>query len=50
MAAAAHPSARAMDLVGAEPGGSTQEEMRAMLREQVSSVKPFVEELKLIVQ
>ena len=51
VAAAAHPEVRArMDLVGAEPGGSTQEEMRAMLREQVSRVKPFVEELKLIVQ
>lgn len=36
--------------VGAEPGGTTQEEMRAMLREQLSKVRPLVEELKLVVQ
>ncbi|MDQ2954310.1 MAG: tripartite tricarboxylate transporter substrate binding protein [Pseudomonadota bacterium] len=36
--------------VGAEPSGSTPAEMRAMLREQVSKVKPIVEELKLVVQ
>ena len=41
---------RRMEEVGAEPSGSTQAEMRAMLREQVSKVKPVVEELKLIVQ
>ena len=41
---------RRMEEVGAEPSGSTQAEMRAMLKEQVSKVKPVVEELKLIVQ
>ena len=51
VAAARHPDVRArMELVGAEPGGSSQEEMRKMLREQISKVKPVVEELKLIVQ
>jgi len=39
-----------MEQVGAEPGGSSQEEMRKMLREQISKVKPVVEELKLVVQ
>ncbi|MDP2410550.1 MAG: tripartite tricarboxylate transporter substrate binding protein [Pseudolabrys sp.] len=41
---------RRMEEVGAEPSGSTQAEMRAMLKEQISKVKPVVEELKLIVQ
>ena len=41
---------RRMEEVGAEPAGSTQDEMRAMLKEQVSKVRPVVEELKLIVQ
>jgi len=41
---------RRMEEVGAEPSGSTQAEMRAMLKDQVSKVKPVVEELKLIVQ
>jgi tripartite-type tricarboxylate transporter receptor subunit TctC len=36
--------------VGAEPSGSSQAEMRAMLREQIAKVKPTVEELKLVVQ
>jgi tripartite-type tricarboxylate transporter receptor subunit TctC len=49
--AANNPEARKrMEEVGAEPSGSTQAEMRAMLKEQVSKVKPVVEELKLIVQ
>lgn len=49
--AAKHPAARQrMEEVGAEPAGSTQAEMRTMLREQVSKVRPVVEELKLIVQ
>ena len=36
--------------VGAEPSGSTQAEMRAMLDKQISQVRPVVEELKLVVQ
>jgi hypothetical protein len=39
-----------MEMVGAEPGGSSQAEMRAMLREQISKVKPVIEDLKLVVQ
>ena len=36
VAASKNPDVRArMEMVGAEPGGSTQDEMRAMLREQV---------------
>jgi tripartite-type tricarboxylate transporter receptor subunit TctC len=51
VAAARNPEVRArMEQVGAEPGGSSQEEMRKMLREQISKVKPVVEELKLVVQ
>jgi tripartite-type tricarboxylate transporter receptor subunit TctC len=50
-AAAKHPEVvKRMTDVGAEPSGSTQAEMRAMLREQISKVKPIVEELKLVVQ
>jgi tripartite-type tricarboxylate transporter receptor subunit TctC len=50
-AAAKHPDIqKRMTEVGAEPSGSTQAEMRDMLREQVSKVKPLVEELKLVVQ
>ena len=50
-AAARQPDIRKrMTDVGAEPSGSTPAEMRAMLREQVSKVKPIVEELKLVVQ
>ena len=36
--------------VGAEPSGSTQAEMRDMLRQQVSQIRPVVEELKLVVE
>lgn len=36
--------------VGAEPSGSTQAEMRDMLRRQVAQVRPAVEELKLLVE
>ena len=36
--------------VGAEPSGSSQAEMRELLRDQISKVKPFIEELKLVVQ
>ncbi len=36
--------------VGAEPSGSTQAEMRDMLRDQVGKIKPIVEDLKLVVQ
>ena len=36
--------------VGAEPSGSTQAEMRDMLRKQVAQVRPVVEELKLVVE
>ncbi len=51
VAAANAPDVRAkMAMVGAEPGGSTQDEMRQMLREQISKVKPVIEDLKLIVQ
>jgi tripartite-type tricarboxylate transporter receptor subunit TctC len=50
-AAAKHPDIqKRMSDVGAEPSGSTQAEMRDMLREQVGKVKPMVEELKLVVQ
>ena len=50
-AAARHPDLRRrMEEVGAEPSGSTSEEMRQMLRDQVAKVKPAVEELKLVVQ
>ena len=36
--------------VGAEPSGSTQAEMRDMLRRQVAQIRPAVEELKLLVE
>jgi hypothetical protein len=36
--------------VGAQPSGSSQTEMRDMLREQVGKVRPIVEDLKLVVQ
>jgi tripartite-type tricarboxylate transporter receptor subunit TctC len=50
-AAAMNPDARKrMTDVGAEPSGSSQAEMRDMLREQIAKVKPMVEELKLVVQ
>jgi tripartite-type tricarboxylate transporter receptor subunit TctC len=50
-AAAKHPDIqKRMTEVGAEPSGSTQAEMRDMLREQVGKVKPIVEDLKLVVQ
>jgi tripartite-type tricarboxylate transporter receptor subunit TctC len=50
-AAAKHPDIqKRMTEVGAEPSGSTQAEMRDMLREQVAKVKPIVEDLKLVVQ
>ena len=50
-AAARHPEVvKRMTDVGAEPSGSTQAEMREMLRDQVGKVRPMVEELKLVVQ
>jgi tripartite-type tricarboxylate transporter receptor subunit TctC len=50
-AAARHPDVvKRMVEVGAEPSGSTQAEMQAMLREQIAKVRPVVEELKLVVQ
>jgi tripartite-type tricarboxylate transporter receptor subunit TctC len=50
-AAAKHPEiVKRMTDVGAEPSGSTQAEMREMLRDQVGKVRPIVEELKLVVQ
>jgi tripartite-type tricarboxylate transporter receptor subunit TctC len=50
-AAAKHPDIqKRMTDVGAEPSGSSQAEMRAMLHEQIAKVKPMVEELKLVVQ
>jgi hypothetical protein len=36
--------------VGAEPSGSSQAEMREMLREQIAKIRPMVEELKLVMQ
>lgn len=42
--------AKKMIEVGAEPSGSSQAEMREMLKTQISKVKPVVEELKLVVQ
>jgi tripartite-type tricarboxylate transporter receptor subunit TctC len=36
--------------VGAEPSGSSQAEFRELLREQISKLKPQIEELKLVVQ
>jgi tripartite-type tricarboxylate transporter receptor subunit TctC len=48
-AAARHADVqKRMTDVGAEPSGSSPEEMRTMLREQISKVKPIVEELKLV--
>jgi tripartite-type tricarboxylate transporter receptor subunit TctC len=50
-AAAKHPEVQKRMLdVGAEPSGSSQAEMRDMLREQIAKVRPMVEELKLVVQ
>jgi tripartite-type tricarboxylate transporter receptor subunit TctC len=50
-AAARHPDVqKRMTDVGAEPSGSTQDEMRDMLRDQISKVKPLVTELKLVVE
>jgi tripartite-type tricarboxylate transporter receptor subunit TctC len=46
-----HPDVqKRMVEVGAEPSGSTQAEMRDMLRKQVGQVRPVVEELKLLVE
>jgi tripartite-type tricarboxylate transporter receptor subunit TctC len=48
-AAARHPDVqKRMADVGAEPSGSTPQEMRQMLREQIAKVKPMVDELKLV--
>jgi tripartite-type tricarboxylate transporter receptor subunit TctC len=41
---------RRLNELGAEVIGSTQEELAAVLREQVAKVRPLVEELKLVVQ
>jgi tripartite-type tricarboxylate transporter receptor subunit TctC len=50
-AAARHPDVqKRMTDVGAEPSGSTQAEMRDMLRDQISKVKPLVSELKLVME
>jgi tripartite-type tricarboxylate transporter receptor subunit TctC len=49
--AAKHPDIqKRMTDVGAESSGSTQAEMRDMLRDQVGKIKPIVEDLKLVVQ
>src|SRR5262249_38829908 len=46
-AAAKHPDLqKRMTDVGAEPSGSSRDEMREMLREQIAKVRPMVEELK----
>jgi tripartite-type tricarboxylate transporter receptor subunit TctC len=50
-AAAKHPDVqKRMTDVGAEASGSTQAEMREMLRQQIGQVRPVVEELKLVVE
>jgi tripartite-type tricarboxylate transporter receptor subunit TctC len=50
-AAVKHPDVqKRMIDVGAEPSGSTQAEMREMLRRQVAQIRPVVEELKLLVE
>ena len=50
-AAVKHPDVqKRMTDVGAEPSGSTQAEMRDMLRRQVDQIRPVVEELKLLVE
>jgi tripartite-type tricarboxylate transporter receptor subunit TctC len=50
-AAAKHPDVvKRMTEVGAEPSGSTQAEMRDMLKAQIAQVRPVVEELQLVVQ
>jgi tripartite-type tricarboxylate transporter receptor subunit TctC len=50
-AAARHPDVvKRMTEVGAEPSGSSQAEMRDMLKAQIAQVRPVVEELKLVVQ
>jgi tripartite-type tricarboxylate transporter receptor subunit TctC len=50
-AAVKHPTVqKRMTDVGAEPSGSTQAEMRDMLRQQVAQIRPVVEELKLLVE
>ena len=36
-----------MNEVGAEPSGSTPDEMRAMLKDQIAKVRPIVADLKL---
>jgi tripartite-type tricarboxylate transporter receptor subunit TctC len=50
-AAAKSPDAQKRMLdVGAEPSGSSSDEMRALVHEQIAKLKPFIEELKLVVQ
>jgi tripartite-type tricarboxylate transporter receptor subunit TctC len=50
-AASKHPEVRKrMTDVGAEPSGSTQAEMRDMLRDQIAKVRPIVAELKLTME
>jgi tripartite-type tricarboxylate transporter receptor subunit TctC len=50
-AAARHPEVqKRMIDVGAEPSGSSQAEMRQVVRDQIAKVRPLVEELKLVVQ
>ena len=50
-AASKHPDVRKrMTDVGAEPSGSTPDEMRDMLRDQIAKVRPIVAELKLTME
>ena len=50
-AASKHPDVRKrMAEVGAEPSGSTPDEMRTMLRDQIAKVRPIVAELKLTME
>jgi tripartite-type tricarboxylate transporter receptor subunit TctC len=42
--------AKRMTDVGAEPSGSSREEMRGVLRRQLAQMKPVVEELKLVME
>jgi tripartite-type tricarboxylate transporter receptor subunit TctC len=49
--AAKHPDVQSrMAEVGAEPVGSSPEELAQVVREQVKAVSPLVAELKLVVQ
>ncbi len=49
--ASKHPDVvKRMNEVGAEPSGSTPDEMRAMLKDQIAKVRPIVADLKLTME